>query len=120
MNDIRQFVTGPQTASVSRAKARPAKGYWIAHINIDDPVRYQLYNDINDDAFARYGGRYIVRGGDQHVLEGAVKSRTVIVEFENLQTALDCYYSVENQTAVALRKAVSRGDLVIVAGSDDD
>lgn len=97
----------------------PKKGYWIAHIDVSDPQRYALYGDVYDDAFVRYGARYVVRGGDQYLREGEVKSRTVVVEFDSLQAAVDCYESFEGQQAKALRTPFAQSDLVIVEGFGD-
>ncbi|MDA1238954.1 MAG: DUF1330 domain-containing protein, partial [Proteobacteria bacterium] len=44
------------------------------------------------------------------------KGRTVIIEFENLSTAIACYESAEYQAAKSLRTAIAEGDLVIVEG----
>lgn len=102
-----------------KADPRPPKGYIIAHIAVADLQRYAMYRDVDDDAFARFGGKFIVRGGEQHTLVGAVKARTIVVEFETLQVAMDCYNSIENQSAKAVRLAFATADAVIVEGSDD-
>lgn len=39
------------------------KAYWIAHVSIDDPAAYEAYRRANAAAFARFGGRFLVRGG---------------------------------------------------------
>lgn len=122
MNDIVWLVPRPPEAKGQRKSNTtgfPKKGYWVAHIDVADAHRYALYGDVYDDVFANYGARYIVRGGDQHVFEGTVKSRTVVVEFESLTVAIDCYNSFEGQQAKALRTAFSQGDLVIVEGLED-
>lgn len=100
----------------SNAPETPPKGYIIAHINVADLQRYALYKDVDEDAFTRFGGRFIIRGGEQHCLVGALKSRTIVIEFENLQVAMDCYNSLENQSAKAVRLAFSTADAVIVEG----
>ncbi len=99
---------------------QPQKGYLIAHIDITDQQRYALYRDVDEDAFTRYGGRYIVRGGAQQLLVGDLKSRTIVVEFATVQDAMDCYNSVENQGAKAVRLAFASADAIIVQGSSDD
>ncbi len=119
MNASRQFPpsslaadTGPQ----SNHPDHPPKGYIIAHINVTDLQRYALYKDIEEDAFTRFGGKFIIRGGEQHSLVGALKTRTIVIEFESLQVAMDCYNSLENQSAKAVRLAFSTADAVIVEG----
>lgn len=122
MDTINWLVPHPKKAADHRHETSvnaTQKGYWVAHIDVVDPQRYALYGDVYVDVFTNYGARYVVRGGCQHVLEGTVKSRTVVVEFESLATALDCYNSFEGQQAKALRTAFSTGDLVIVEGLED-
>ncbi len=95
-----------------------AKGYWIAHVDVADPEAYQAYIAANAVAFAQYGARFLVRGGAHEVAEGALRARHVVLEFSDYATALACYQSAEYQSALALRKPVSTGDLVIVEGYD--
>lgn len=94
------------------------KGYWIAHVTVDDPAAYEGYRQANSVAFAKYGGRFLVRGGAQTVVEGEARPRSVVVEFPSLEAATDCYHSPEYQAALAIRKPCSSGDVVIVAGHD--
>ena len=93
-----------------------AKGYWVAHINVSDPSAYEKYKAANAIAFSKYDAQFIVRGGQQKVMEGISKSRTVIIEFCDYETALACYYSPEYKKALDTRKDISTGDLVIVEG----
>lgn len=92
------------------------KAYWIAHVSIDDPAAYDAYRRANAEAFAKYGARFLVRGGAQEVVEGTARPRSVVLEFPSLQAARDCYRSPEYQCAKALRDPVSDADLVIVEG----
>lgn len=90
--------------------------YWIGHVSISDPGAYEAYRQANAAVFARYGARFLVRGGPQEVVEGNLRPRTVIIEFPDLQAAQDCYLSAEYQAAKALRDPVSLADLCIVDG----
>jgi uncharacterized protein (DUF1330 family) len=95
-----------------------AKGYWVAHVTVDDPGAYEAYRQANAAAFAKYGARFLVRGGAQTVEEGALRPRCVVIEFPTIEAARACYHSPEYQAAKALRDPVSQGDLAIVAGYD--
>ena len=75
------------------------KAYWIAHVDIHDNETYAKYKQANAIAFAKYGARFVVRGGEQTIEEGHSKPRTVVIEFENLETAQKCYLSEEYQKA---------------------
>ena len=95
-----------------------AKGYWIAHVDIEDMEAYKEYIAGNAKAFAKYGARFLVRGGQFENPEGTSRSRNVVIEFESYQKALDCYKSEEYQNALKLRQksGVSEGDIVIIEG----
>ena len=93
-----------------------AKGYWVAHVDVSDPIAYEDYKSANLVAFSKYGAQFVVRGGQQRVIEGSSKSRTVVIEFSDYETALACYYSPEYREALEIRKNISIGDLVVVEG----
>ena len=92
------------------------KGYWIGHVTVDDPQAYQAYREANAAAFAKYGARFLVRGGPQEVVEGDLRPRAVVIEFPSLEAARACYLSPEYQRALSLRTPVSTADLAIVEG----
>lgn len=95
-----------------------SKAYWIAHVTVDDPEAYAAYRQANAAAFAKYGARFLVRGGPQQVMEGALRPRAVVIEFPSREAAEACYRSPEYQAALALRQPVSTADLAIVEGWD--
>ena len=82
--------------------------YWIGHVTISNPTAYEAYRQANAIAFAKYGARFLVRGGSQEVVEGVVRPRTVVIEFPDLKAAQDCYHSPEYQAAKAKRDAIGR------------
>lgn len=95
-----------------------AKGYWIASVDVTDAEAYKDYVRANAEAFGKYGARFLVRGGEAQVVEGQARSRVVVIEFPDYQTALACYRSPEYAKARALRECASVGDLVVVEGYD--
>jgi uncharacterized protein (DUF1330 family) len=94
------------------------KGYWIAHVTVNDMDAYQAYRAKVPDILARHGAKFLVRGGTQTIVEGTVRPRTVVIEFPTLEAARECYNSAEYQAAKALRKTASSGDVCIVEGWD--
>lgn len=92
------------------------RAYLIAHLTVTDPEAYKLYQAANAAPFARYGARFLVRGGPQTVVEGEMRPRSVILEFASLKDATECYNSPEYQAAIALRQGVSMADICIVEG----
>ncbi len=95
------------------------KGYWIAHVDVDDAAAYESYKAANAAPFAEHGARFLVRGGPRETREGQARARTVVIEFPSYAAALACYDSPGYQAAKALRDPVSTGDLVIVEGYGD-
>lgn len=95
-----------------------SKGYWVAHVDVDDMETYKNYIAANAEPFATYGARFLVRGGSREVREGAARARTVVIEFPSYEQSLACYESEGYQKAKALRDPVSLGDLVIIEGYD--
>lgn len=93
-----------------------AKGYWVARVDVADAERYKDYVAANAAAFARYGARFLVRGGRFENPEGGARQRNVIIEFPSYQAALDCWNSPEYRRAWAIRQPVSSADVVIVEG----
>ena len=94
------------------------RGYWIGHVDVSDPERYRDYVAANAAAFARFGGRFLVRGGAFEAVEGTARARHVVIEFPSYAAALACYESPAYQAARAIRENASTGDLVIVEGYD--
>ena len=95
-----------------------AKGYWIARIKINDPDRYQDYVKANAEAFAKYGARFIVRGGTAETRSGPTHDRHVVLEFDSFDTAKACHDSPEYQRAKAIRDEAADVDMVIIEGYD--
>ena len=50
--------------------------YVIAEIQITDPVAYDGYRPLAAASIARFGGRFIVRGGKAGLLEGRTAAGT--------------------------------------------
>ena len=69
------------------------KGYWIAHVDVRDPEAYQKYVKANGAAFAKYGARFLVRGGKRQVAAGTARARNVVIEFRDYETAIACHES---------------------------
>ena len=79
---------------------------------------YKKYLAANGLAFAKYGGRFLVRAGKHVVAKGSARSRQVVVEFPDYAAALACLESDEYKRAVEFRDAASLIDLVVAEGYD--
>ena len=94
------------------------KGYWIARVDVTDPEAYKEYVAANAAAFAKYGARFLVRGGRFEAKEGAARERNVVIEFPSFEAALACYDSPEYAAPLAMRRAASEADILIIEGYD--
>src|SRR6516164_9279108 len=56
--------------------------YIVVQVDVKDPARYADYRTMVPPTLAKYGGRFIVRGGRTETLEGDWSpKRFVVVEF---------------------------------------
>jgi uncharacterized protein (DUF1330 family) len=93
------------------------KAYWIARVTVTDPGQYKLYAEATPTAFNKYGAVILARGGAHQQMEGDGRPRNVVIEFPNLQAAIDCYNSPEYQAAKAKRKGAGIAEIVLVEGA---
>ena len=93
-----------------------SKGYWIVRVSVRDQDRYPEYLAAAQPAFAKYGAKFIVRGGTYETMEGNARERNVVVEFKDHTTALACYRSPEYQAAKSLRQRYAETDFIVIRG----
>jgi uncharacterized protein (DUF1330 family) len=91
-------------------------GYWIARVDVDDAAAYERYRALNGKAFAKFGGRFVVRGPAGKVVKGTARKHNVVIAFDSYAQAVACYESPEYQEAMTHLKDVGPVDLVIVEG----
>ena len=76
------------------------KGYWVCiYEKIDNPEKLKEYASKAKPAVEKFSGKFIVRGGKNKTTEGINSPRTVVVEFPDYNTAIECYDSKEYQDA---------------------
>jgi len=91
--------------------------YVLATVTVKDPVRYEDYRRLVTPTVAKYGGRFIVRGGNVEVLEGEWQAkRLVLLEFPSVDQARAWWSSPEYSEAKLIRQATSEGTLLILEG----
>jgi uncharacterized protein (DUF1330 family) len=91
--------------------------YVITKIKVTNWDRYREYTQASPAALAKYGGKFLVRGGETLTLEGPEEtSRIVVLEFPSLEKAKEFYYSEEYQSAKKLRVGPATVLSVAVAG----
>jgi uncharacterized protein (DUF1330 family) len=94
------------------------KGYWIPHLDVSNMQGFQAYRDMADAAHKRFGSRLLARGGRRELVEGQVRARNVLREFNSFDEAETFYHGPEYSAAHPLREPHSECDFLIVEGYD--
>ena len=93
--------------------------YILARVEVTDWDRYKEYVKKTPGAIQKYGGKFIVRGGEMVTLEGPEETRRlVLIEFPSLEKAKEFYYSQEYQKAKKIREGAALGQFLALDGVD--
>ena len=93
--------------------------YVVVDVEITDMEEYKSsgYIDNVPKIAAKYGGRYLARGGETKVHEGTWQPRRlVIIEFPSMEKLEAFYNSVEYAPYLAIRKRLGDSNLVATEG----
>jgi uncharacterized protein (DUF1330 family) len=91
--------------------------YLVSIGAVKNPEGYEEYRKLAGPAVRQYGGRFLARGGESHVLEGSFAgSRVVVVEFPSVARAPEFFDSPDYQAARKKRLAVADLNLIVVEG----
>ncbi len=93
------------------------KAYIIASVDVADPEAYARYAALAPEAMKRFKAKVLARGGRSEALEGVARARTVILEFDDYDTAKAYYHSVEYQNARAHRIGAADFHMTLVEGA---
>jgi uncharacterized protein (DUF1330 family) len=92
-------------------------GYLIANLEVHDPETFAKYRDQVAPLIAKFGGRYLVRGGELDHREGRLPvQRLVVLEFPTLAEARRFYESAEYAPLLKLRADSTTSDVALVEG----
>jgi uncharacterized protein (DUF1330 family) len=94
------------------------KGYWVARVDVHNQEAYKNYVPANGAAFAKFGGRFLVRGGRFEAVAGSSRSRNVVIEFPSYEAALACWNSPEYKAAKAKQEGGAEVDTIVIEGYD--
>jgi uncharacterized protein (DUF1330 family) len=104
--------------TINEKGARTMAAYLIVDCRVTDASRYEDYKRLAPAAVARYGGRYLARGGETLVLEGDWQpNRVVVLEFPSLERARAFYDSPEYAAARVAREGAALMNMIAVAGA---
>lgn len=93
------------------------KAYLVTQYrSVSDPDKVQAYAALAGPAIAAAGGRFIARGTAARAMEAGVAERTVVIEFDDLATAMGLYDRPDYQEAVRALDGGAVRDMRIVEG----
>ena len=93
-------------------------GYVIAQIEVTNLEKYKEYVAKVSDIVKKYGGEYLVRGGEYKVMEGKSSySRYVLIKFPTYEKALEWYNSEEYKPVKQIRLENSKSNQIILKGT---
>jgi len=93
-------------------------GYLLAMIEVTDPERYAKYMAETPGIIAKFGGRFVVRGGEKVTLEGPDENRRLaLIEFPSLERVREFYNSEDYQEAKRLREGAAKVSIIAVEGT---
>ena len=91
--------------------------YVVNEIVVTDPERFVTYSSQVPAILAKYGGEYVVRGGDPERVDGpAPPHKLVILRFEGREAASVWRNSPEYRAILPIREATSTSRVYIVDG----
>jgi uncharacterized protein (DUF1330 family) len=91
--------------------------YVISEVDVRDPTGFETYRSMAAPTIARYGGRYLVRGGQASLAEGGPEPKNlIIVEFPSMERLREWYASPEYAQALKVRQTALDRRLIFVEG----
>jgi len=93
-------------------------GYVIVDLDVHDAALFEEYRKLVPATIAKYGGKYLVRGGATDSKEGDwMPKRVVVLEFASADQARKWYHSADYAPLLAMRLKAAKSKMVIVEGS---
>ena len=91
--------------------------YVIVDLTVTDLPTMEEYRKLVPGTLAKYGGRFLVRGGAHQTVEGDWKpNRMVVLEFPSMGQAKRWYDSEEYREPKAMRLRAGRANMIMVEG----
>jgi uncharacterized protein (DUF1330 family) len=98
-------------------EATMKKAYWVvSYREVRDGEALQRYAALAPKAIEAAGGKVLVRTAEVHAFDAGLQQRTVVVEFESLQKALDARESAAYGEALRALGSATDRDFRIVEG----
>ena len=89
----------------------------IVQDDVTDPEAFATYRDQVPPTLEPFGGKYMVRGGEQDVLEGDwAAARTVVLKFPSVERAKAWHASDIYEGPKALRQSAAKTNMLVIEG----
>jgi uncharacterized protein (DUF1330 family) len=96
---------------------KPPTGYYIAEVfDVTNQDDFNTYAAGVPATIAKYGGRYLVRGGKTQSLEGEPPKRIIVMTFDSAEAARKWYDSPEYSAIKPIRQRSAKARGFIVEG----
>ena len=117
MNKLLLAIVVLVLAGVAVWAQTPKKAYVLVQVDVTNAEQYGEYAKLSPGIIAKYGGRFLARGGRTVTLEGKpASSRVVVVEFPSFERAQEFYNSAEYQSAKQVRSSAATAQFILVEG----
>jgi uncharacterized protein (DUF1330 family) len=91
--------------------------YLLVRAKITDMRQYKEYMKLTPAIAEKYGGTFIIRGGDKVILEGPdAPERIVLLKFDSIKAAQRMYNSDEYQAAIKVREGAAQASFIVMEG----
>ncbi len=91
--------------------------YIIVEVETTDEALMTEYRRHTPGAVAKFGGKFIVRGGKTKTLEGGwTPPRIVVLEFPTYEKAEEFYHSEHYKPILAMRLKAGKSKAILVDG----
>lgn len=92
-------------------------GYIVVDVDVIDSEEYRTYAQQTQATIDKYGGKFLVRGGQHETLEGDWQAkRVVIIEFPSVEQAKAWYNSPEYTAIIGIRHRSASSRMILVQG----
>ena len=93
--------------------------YIVVDTRITDPEHYEEYKRLAKPIAESFGGTYLARGGDMHVVDAELwePTRLVLLEFPDVESAKAFADSEEYAPVAAMRHEYADSTVVIIDGA---
>ena len=93
--------------------------YLLVRATVTDMEQYAEYMKLTPAIAEKFGGEFLIRGGDKVVLEGPdAPERIVLLKFDSIEAVQRMYNSDEYQAAIKVREGAAEASFIAIEGAE--